>query len=270
MYSSTIVPTNFPFEFIVFDWKGTLEPVILKKKLRQKHAIDFLEAHFVLNCPNNDQVSKFREIFEKELEDVKKEQESSWNSNSTFLAHALERTLPQLSLTKEQIVDATTYFFEEYHLIRRRKELIKGAKELLNQLTQSKVPIALLRNTKASYVEFEKTLRMYGADVYFSKENTVLASDVGRKKPDPLIFQAVIDKCNLHELQKNSPKKILMVGNETEADVMGANGCGWSSALLLTTEKSSDGKADWEFSTLNDLNNFLFPTRMERTVDTPK
>lgn len=270
MYSVNNNSPNFPFDFIVFDWKGTLEPVILKKKQRQQHAVESLETQFFLNFPNNPHVSKFREIFEKEIENVKKNYENTWNSNSTLLSFALKKTLSQLSLSEEEISHATNYFFEEYHLTNRRKELIKGAKELLNQLSQYKVPIALLRNTRASYEEFEKTLQLYGANVYFNKNNTILASEIGRKKPDPLMFQAVIDKCKLHELQNNSPKRILMVGNETKADVVGANNCGWSSALLLSTEKSSGGLADFEFSTLSDLNNFLFPTCMEDTVDTPK
>jgi FMN phosphatase YigB (HAD superfamily) len=75
-------------------------------------------------------------------------------------------------------------------------------------------------------------------------------------KPDRQIFEAALRKCELEHLQQN-PQRIVYIGNETELDVKGGKSMGWKTVLMRTTELSSNGLADWEFDTLDQIISIL-------------
>jgi len=119
----------------------------------------------------------------------------------------------------------------------------------------------MVRNASSSFTLFEKTLNFLGVSKYFHEENTVIAGSVGCQKPDIRIFQTVIDKCQMNEIQQKSPDKILMVGNEMDSDILGARMMGWKSILMLTTEETSGGLADWEFHSLFQIKDQIFSAK---------
>ena len=87
----------------------------------------------------------------------------------------------------------------------------------------------------------------------------VMSGDVGTAKPDPIIFQHMVEQLHLDHLHKTNPRRIIFVGNETDVDVVGANGIGWTSCLLTSTEPHSNGLAHYEVANFADLERLLFP-----------
>lgn len=88
-------------------------------------------------------------------------------------------------------------------------------KELLNYLVL-KYPLHILTN---GFAEIQsKKLKGAGLDSYF--QSVVNAEDVGYKKPDPRIFEFALQKANA------SATESLMIGDDVEADILGAKNCG--------------------------------------------
>jgi putative hydrolase of the HAD superfamily len=63
-----------------------------------------------------------------------------------------------------------------------------------------------------------KKLKGAGLEAYF--QTVVNAEDVGFKKPDPRIFAFALDKA------KATASESLMIGDDLEADILGAKNCG--------------------------------------------
>jgi len=252
-----------PFELVVFDWKGTLEPKLLKKEAREKIALNKLELLLKQYQQRFPKVSLFREVYAHQKKEIlEKEKEVMEKSGFvSVLTQVLNRSFDVLEISNDQKLknELSQIFFDEYHMPPERNLLYPGTFELLERLRTAQVPIALLRNTKGAFVDFEKTLIRFGVSKYFNADNVVIAGDVGVQKPNKLIFQSLLNKCNMNELHQRSPEKILMVGNETIADILGAKQMGWKAVLMLTTEPHSGGLADWECKNLHELQNLLFP-----------
>jgi len=241
------------FELVVFDWKGTLEAKLTPKKVRERNALQRLICHLELKYPTKS--FNFEDNYDKQKIEVHK---SMSNAANGLIAEAtIDKVLDNLGISgKAEKQELIGIFQKEYHNL-PGKQLIPGALQLLEKLTQLGISIILVRNTRSTFQEFQKTLIHFGVEKFFGDNNTVLAGEVGIRKPDRAIFEAVLNKSNKHELQQASPEKILMIGNETEADVKGAKEMGWKSVLLLTTEKGSGGLADWEFSSLQEVEDLL-------------
>ena len=76
----------------------------------------------------------------------------------------------------------------------------------------------------------------------------------GVGKPHKEIFEACIKKCNMGHVK---PERILFVGNETDVDVVGGKNVGWKTVLVRTTEKTSNGLADYEVDCLEEILSIL-------------
>jgi len=88
-------------------------------------------------------------------------------------------------------------------------------KELLDYLVE-RYPLHILTN---GFAEIQsKKLKGAGLDGYF--QTVVNAEDVGFKKPDPRIFAFALDKA------KATASESLMIGDDLEADILGAKNCG--------------------------------------------
>jgi len=115
----------------------------------------------------------------------------------------------------------------------------------------------MLRNSNLSKASMEKLLRKLKIEKYFL--GVVTSGEVGYRKPDPKIFEYCLKKALP---DKNvEPRRILMVGNETEADITGAKSLGWTTVLICHTEESSGGIADYDLACLTDLHSIIFPSQ---------
>jgi putative hydrolase of the HAD superfamily len=98
-------------------------------------------------------------------------------------------------------------------------------KELLDYLVD-RYPLHILTN---GFAEIQsKKLKGAGLEGYF--QTVVNAEDVGFKKPHPKIFAFALDKA------KATASESLMIGDDLEADILGAKNCGLD-ALHFDVEK---------------------------------
>jgi len=256
------------FDFIVFDWKGTLYPKGESKKSREKASwkciIDILSSSttFDRTYSGEQLLSYLVQLYNEEK--IFAKQDECNNGKTITIEELLDRTLIRARVFDRELRQRCVMAFLKRYSLRNlntmnEDSMIPGAEKVLQRLSSSSVPISLVRNSTKAPTEFQKSLISSGASKYFDIErNVVLSGEVGAVKPDKRIFEALIRKCNRCDLQRESPERILLVGNETAADIMGANQMGWKSVLLRTTEKTSDRLADWEIDSLEQLLSIIF------------
>lgn len=118
-----------------------------------------------------------------------------------------------------------------------RGDLIPGADELMRELKQRGYPLALVADGPAA--TFPNNLHPYGLydlfDVYGISEH------VGVDKPHPDIFHHALKQLNIEPADYG---KVLMVGNNLERDVKGANQLGIISVWLDWAPRRSKIPAD--------------------------
>ena len=107
--------------------------------------------------------------------------------------------------------------------------------------------VYLLSNAQSAFTVPE--LHMLGLAPLF--DGTVLSSDVGIKKPDRAIFEHILMQYGLE------PKSCLMIGNDVEADMLGAASVGMAGRYIRTKQspchKSPLPEVCTEIRSLKDL-----------------
>jgi putative hydrolase of the HAD superfamily len=101
--------------------------------------------------------------------------------------------------------------------------LIEGAAEVLNQLHQRGLPLALVANWDANLSSIADQL---GIRHFFSA--IVSSQEAGVEKPDPAIFRRALDELSLSA----KTDQVLYLGNEYRADVLGARAAGLTPVLI--------------------------------------
>ncbi|MFQ1021690.1 MAG: HAD family hydrolase [Thermoprotei archaeon] len=129
-------------------------------------------------------------------------------------------------------------FVEEACLVFRALSIKKfglrnGVEEVLGRLGR---PLALISNAQAAFTWPE--LRTYGLHRLF--DVIVLSSEVGFKKPDPLIFDVALARLGL--LYERD--KVVYVGDTYETDVVGAKRAGMKAILIGHASASYQIKPD--------------------------
>jgi len=111
----------------------------------------------------------------------------------------------------------------------------------------------LIRNSKTPRPVFLEILKKLELKDYF--DVVILSGEIGYKKP----HKNLMDKCvQISGLESVLPEKILFIGNETGADVLGGKCVGWKTVLVRHTEQSSHGLADFEIDSLEELEQIIF------------
>lgn len=85
-------------------------------------------------------------------------------------------------------------------------------------------------------------------DHYF--DLVLCAEEVGVNKPNPLVFETALLKTGAH------PDESLMIGDNPEADILGAKNCGFSTILFNPTKIKTSSKAT-QISDLKELTELL-------------
>jgi HAD superfamily hydrolase (TIGR01458 family) len=106
----------------------------------------------------------------------------------------------------------------------------------------------------SSLGEMELTVGAYGRMLELALD--IEAVYIG--KPSRYIFEATLDSMGLRDRDR-----VLMVGDKTSTDILGAKNAGVRSALIRTGEFSQDGpatdvKPDYTFDSIAELADFLF------------
>ncbi len=118
-----------------------------------------------------------------------------------------------------------------------RAELIPGAADLMHQLKQRAYPLALVADGPAD--TFTNNLHPY--DLYDLFDVYAISGHVGVEKPHPDIFHHALKKL---AIQSTDYGRVIMVGNNLERDIKGANQLGIISVWLDWSPRRSKIPAD--------------------------
>ena len=129
---------------------------------------------------------------------------------------------------------------------------IPGAKETYLRLHEAGYTIVMVADglTKS----FHNTMELHGLDGVFSA--WIISEAVGEDKPSPRMFDAAMQAMGLTEADK---KRILMIGNNVQRDIRGANQFGLTSVLIdwskrrPFTEEIPADHADYRIHTPEEL-----------------
>jgi putative hydrolase of the HAD superfamily len=135
----------------------------------------------------------------------------------------------------------------------RQPALIEGARELLDKCLEAKIPMHIITN---GFVEVQGT-KMASAKIDHYFLEVINSEDAGVRKPHPQIFQYALDRAGA------TKEESLMIGDDWDADIIGARDFGMDHAFLTTTEDMLDRihgttsrhnhKAHYTISNLSEL-----------------
>lgn len=133
----------------------------------------------------------------------------------------------EVTISREKAADTALCFRT---LAMGHIRLYPGAEEVLRVLRNRGQGVYLLSNAQAAFTVPE--LNKLGLASLF--DGIVLSSDVGVKKPDKAIFEHILSKYRLRT------ESCLMIGNDEEADMLGAAAIGMAGRYIHT--KQSPGR----------------------------
>lgn len=141
------------------------------------------------------------------------------------ILHAFRTLYTQKDIlpTEDMVRDAALFFRA---LSMKHIRLYPHAAKVLQKLKARGKGVYLLSNAQAVFTVPE--LRKLGLLPLF--DGIVLSSDVGIKKPDSAIFRHMLSKYGLR------PEGSVMIGNDAEADIGGAEAVGMASRYIHTKQ----------------------------------
>ena len=123
----------------------------------------------------------------------------------------------------DTIIDEGTQVFDERGIV-LEAECIPGADKVLRQLDDEGYTIALVAD--GEWESFQNVYRRNGLGECF--DAWIVSEVVGKQKPEPIMFETACEKLGLTEADK---ARIVMIGNNVERDIAGANRFGIRSVL---------------------------------------
>jgi len=124
----------------------------------------------------------------------------------------------------DTLVDEATEIREQTEIV-LRADLIPGAAQLLRELKRRAYPLALVADGPAQ--TFRNILGQHA--LYDLFDTHAISEEVGVNKPHPAIYRAALDALGIAPAQY---AQVLMVGNNLERDVQGANALGLLSVWI--------------------------------------
>lgn len=128
----------------------------------------------------------------------------------------------------------------------QKKHLLPGSIEILEYLVQ-KTKLHLISNGFAEITQ--QKIENTGLKGYFKSVTT--PSHSGHKKPQKEMFMYALQKANC------SAKDALMIGDDVEADVLGAQRCGIDQVFFNPSKQINVVESTYEIEELNQLRHFL-------------
>lgn len=152
----------------------------------------------------------------------------------------LRRTVPHLKAIfldcGDTIIDESTEIKEDNGIV-LSADLIPHADEMVQQLNENGYRLALVADgDRQSFVNLLQQHQLWD---YF--ENHTISSDVGKLKPEAIMFQTALDALHLDESDYGL---VVMVGNNLARDIKGANNMGLISIWLSWSPRRSHTPAD--------------------------
>ena len=117
-----------------------------------------------------------------------------------------------ISLDDAQRIDETHY----RHTYMKARRAVPGAQQLLATLRERELKIGIITN----HVLTEQTDKLVAIGLTDYTDVVIAAGEVGVSKPDPHIFQILLDSLNCQ------PHDVVLVGDSWNADIIGAKRAG--------------------------------------------
>jgi HAD superfamily hydrolase (TIGR01662 family) len=115
----------------------------------------------------------------------------------------------------------------------------------LRHLQSDGLKLAIVSNTLLPGCVLDRHLELVGLKSFFPVR--IYSSEVGYRKPKPIIFRAATDQLDL------PPSCCLFVGDMVKTDVKGARRLGMTTVLRLTPKRQNADLADYRINHLADL-----------------
>ena len=152
----------------------------------------------------------------------------------------------------DTIIDEGTEVREVEDGVVLRADCIPGAKETMLALYEEGYPIVMVADGLVE--SFYNTMTQNGLEHIFAAK--VISETLNTHKPDPRMFQTAMDALKLTDADK---ARVIMVGNNVERDVAGANRFGITSVQLVwsdrhpTVARCGDEVADYQIHAPQEL-----------------
>jgi HAD superfamily hydrolase (TIGR01549 family) len=233
---------NFPYKAVLFDWAYTLVDLVNEEdRTALGRVYDHLqEQGFTL--PGFQQwYDTYHRLFFGMIEI------SRPTHREARFDHVLNFLLIQSNIHlngKVRLEDLLKIYYDEIYSHRKvYPEMI----ETLVALQKARVRMGIVSNTTnpGFMKDYERSL--LGLDTYF--EFSIYSSEVPYRKPHPSIFQLALARLSL------GPAEVLFVGDNLNADIVGAQSVGMPTAWLNREGKDlpSDVIPDYEIKTATEL-----------------
>lgn len=232
---------GFPYKGVVFDWAWTL----LDLGAEEDHPAFLKMMGFLADQGFHEEnpeaaYQNSKKLF---LEQIRVSRESLLEAHFECVLNyiALERGW---ELSNDVKTDALKIYYQEIFSQRR---VYPEAVPMLKALKEGGVMLGLVSNT--TNPGFIKNLERehFGLSSFF--DFAIYSSDVPFRKPHPSIF-------NLAQKRMGClPEKILFVGDNYEADIMGAHGAGMATAWINRekSEQPAGPSPDYQLTELDEL-----------------
>ena len=185
------------------------------------------------------------------VEYLRKEFEEMWSSNNRILKEinfermiiSLFRKL-SLNITNDQKKEFANRYYQP---VTKQITLIPAAVETLSFFKEKRIKVGLLSNTIFPERFHLEELKRFGIDR--NLDVAVFSSEVGFKKPHPLIFRTGLEILGI------DPESAAFVGDRIDEDIRGARQIGMKTILKINEKKESSGKIvpDAEINNLIEL-----------------
>ena len=233
---------NFPYKAVLFDWAYTLVDLVNEEdRTALRRVYDHLEEReFVL--PGFQQwYDTYHRLFFGMIE------VSRPTHREARFDHVLNFLLIQSNIHlngKVHFEDLLKLYYDEIYSHRKvYPEMI----ETLVALQKAGIRMGVVSNTTNPGFMKDYEQSLLKLDPYF--EFSIYSSEVPYRKPHPSIFQLALARLNL------DPAEVLFVGDNLNADVVGAQSVGMPTAWLNREGKDlpSDVIPDYEIKTATEL-----------------
>jgi FMN phosphatase YigB (HAD superfamily) len=233
---------SLKFDYVLFDWKGTLSAKRPKVGSSAKSKAQRVE-EALLAVGGSELVQNFKTPMATQRLDV-----------------CVRQALESIGVVDERLLnEKMTRFFDIQNPAGADGAalLCDGGALMLAKLKDRGAKMALVRNSSLPLSEFLKVIERAQCSRYFDESNVVLSGQVGAGKPDARIFEEAARRLVGDDAPLDG-SAFVFIGNETAADIEGARAMGWQTVLVRTTEATSNGLATYEIDTLAELDNILF------------
>ena len=216
---------DFPYKAVLFDWAYTLVDLVHEE---DRTAIKKLYDRIAEDHTGLPDFPKFYDTYHQIFFGLIGL--SRPTHREARFDHVLNYLLMQSGIQLEDRASFDQLLKTYYEEIYSHRKVYPEVADILTDLQNSGVRMGIVSNTTNPGIMKDYERNLMGLDSYF--EFSIYSSEVPYRKPHPSIFQLALDRLTL------GPKEVLFVGDNINADVIGAQHVGMPAAWVNRNGKS--------------------------------